>query len=259
YLKNSITILAELDSPEAAEKIINMIQIQKVREHIIKDLFNVIYELVDELREKIDPTLIFSQFYLLNVFSSKVSEEVKDFSLLGGNVSSNLLSRDYNFKLAILSLFNYDFSIFPILDRIYSDLKFNTHKSFAYYVFPSTKQHNEKELSVMQTTLRLFLQPNKISSQIILFNLDFIPYLGKPTIILASDSEDLSNLKSRIQKKLGNNVQVLIDDSFFEGGQTVSNLNNIFMSHHFKVINLILSYEFLNDYNSFRSFIEALS
>jgi len=259
YLKNSISILAELDSPGAAEKIINMIQIQNVRERIIKDLFNVIYVLVDELREKIEPTIIFSQFYLLNVFSSRISNEVKDFSLMGGNVSSNLLSRDYNFKLAILSLFNYDFSIFPILDRIYSDLKFNANKSFAYYVFPSTKQHNEEELSVMQTTLRLFLQPNKISNQIILFNLDFIPYLGKPTIILASDSEDLSNLKSRIQKKLGNKVQVLIDDSFFEGGKTVTNLNNIFMSQRFKIINLILSYEFLNDYNSFKSFIEALS
>jgi hypothetical protein len=138
-------------------------------------------------------------------------------------------------------------------------LKFNTNKSIAYYVFPSTKQHNEEELSIMQTTLRLFLPSNKVTNQIILFNLDFIPYLGKPTIILASDSEDLSNIKSKVQKKLGNNIQVLIDNSFFKGGQTVTNLNNILMSHHIKIINLILSYEFLNDYNSFRGFIEALS
>ncbi|MFW9782050.1 MAG: hypothetical protein ACFFFB_07180 [Candidatus Heimdallarchaeota archaeon] len=259
YLKNAIYILAELNSPKAAEEIINKIKVENVRERVLKDTFDVIYILVEEYREKVEPTPIFSQLYLLNIFSSKIISEVQEFALMGGNISSNLLSQDYNCKLAILSLFSYDFSIFPIIDRIYSDLKFNANKSFAYYIFPSTKHHNEEELSVMQTTLRLFLPPNKVSDQILLFNLDFIPYLGKPTIILASESEDLSSLKAKVQKNLDNNVQVLIDNSLFSGGQTVTNLNSIFMSHYFKIVNLILSYEFLNDYNLFKGFIEAFS
>ncbi|MFX1496714.1 MAG: hypothetical protein ACFFBH_04225 [Promethearchaeota archaeon] len=259
YLKKAIYIIAELDSPKAAEEVISTIKSESVRERMLKDTFDIIYILVDEFRERVEPVPLFSQLYLLNVFSSKISSEVKDFSLMGGNISSNLLSNDYNCKLAILSLFSYDFSIFPIIDRIYTDLKFNGNKSFAYYIFPSTKNHNEEELSIMQSTLRLFLPPNKISNQMILFNLDFIPYLGQPTVILASESEDLANLNAKIQKTFGNNVQTLIDNSFFEGGQTVTNLNNIFMSNNFKIINLILSYEFLNDYNLFKSFIETFS
>lgn len=258
FFKNSICILAELDCPEAVDKIINSIVAQDVREKITKDIFNEIYVLVDELRTKIEPTLIFSQYYLLNVFASKIIKEVSDFSLNGGNVSSNLLSGDYNFKIAFLSLFSYDFGIFPILDRIYSDLKFNSNKSIAYYIYPSIRHHNQDELTIIQNTLRLFVPPNKISNQIYLFNLDFIPYLGKPTIILASDSEDLNQLKSRIVKKLGDKVQVLVDDSFFEGGQIVTNLKNIFMSYNFKLINLILSYEFLNDHDTFKAFIESM-
>ncbi len=256
--KNSICLLAELDCPEAADKVIKSIGTQDVRENITKDLFNEIYVLVDELRTKIEPTLIFSQYYLLNVFASKIINEVTDFSLNGGNVSSNLLSRDFNFNIAFLSLFSYDFGIFPIIDRIYSDLKFNSNKSIAYYIYPSIRHHSQEELNIIQNTLRLFVPPNKISNQIYLFNLDFIPYLGKPTIILAAHSEDLNQLKSRINKKLGSNVQVLIDDSFFEGGQITTNLKNVFMSYNFKIINLILSYEFLNDYNMFKAFVESL-
>lgn len=258
FFKNSICILAELDCPEAADKIIKSISAQDVRENITKDLFNEIYVMVDELRTKIEPTLIFSQYYLLNVFTSKIINEVRDFSLNGGNVSSNLLSTDYNFNIAFLSLFSYDFGIFPIIDRIYSDLKFNSNKSIAYYIYPSIRHHNQEELNIIQNTLRLFIPPNKISNQVYLFNLDFIPYLGKPTIILASDSEELNQLKSKIIKKLGNNVQVLVDDSFFEGGQIVTNLKNIFMSYNFKIINLILSYEFLNDHTTFKAFVESL-
>ncbi len=258
FFKNSICLLAELDCPKAADKIIKSISAQDVREKITKDLFNEIYVLVDELRTKIEPTLIFSQYYLLNVFASKIINEVRDFSLNGGNVSSNLLSRDYNFNIAFLSLFNYDFGIFPIIDRIYSDLKFNSNKSIAYYIYPSIQNHNQEDLNIIQNTLRLFVPSNKITNQVYLFNLDFIPYLGKPTIILAADSEDLNQLKSRIIKKFGSNVQVLIDDSFFEGGQIVANLKNVFTSYNFKIINLILSYEFLNDHTTFKSFIESL-
>ncbi len=257
FFKNSICILAELDCPEAADKIINSIGTQVVRENITKDLFNEIYMMVDELRTKIEPTLIFSQYYLLNVFSSKITNEVRDFSLNGGNVSSNLLLNDYSFNIAFLSLFSYDFGIFPIIDRIYSDLKFNSNKSIAYYIYPSIRHHNQEELTIIQNTLRLFVPPNKISNQVYLFNLDFIPYLGKPTIILASDSEDPNQLKSRIIKKLGHNVQVLVDDSFFKGGQIVTNLKNIYMSYNFKIFNLILSYEFLNDHNTFKAFVES--
>ncbi|MFX0179383.1 MAG: hypothetical protein ACFE78_04285 [Candidatus Hodarchaeota archaeon] len=258
FLKNAICILAELDCPEAADKIINSMGTQVVRESITNDLFDEIYVMVDELRTKIEPTLIFSQYYLLNVFTSKITNEITDFSINGGNVSNNLLSQEYNFNIAFLSLFSYDFGIFPIVDRIYSDLKFNSNKSIAYYIYPSIRHHNQEESTIIQNTLRFFLPPNKISNQVYLFNLDFIPYLGKPTIILASDSEDLNLLKSKIIKKLGNNVQVLVDNSFFKGGQIVTNLKNIYMSYNFKIINLILSYEFLNDHTTFKAFVESL-
>jgi len=44
----------------------------------------------------------------------------------------------------------------------------------------------------------------------------------------------------------------------FEGGKSTEFLKEIFQSPNVQVINLILSYEFINDYNIFKEFIESL-
>ncbi|MHA1391826.1 MAG: hypothetical protein ACTSQT_06245, partial [Promethearchaeota archaeon] len=116
YFKESICILAELDCPETADKLIGDISSKELRENIAKDLFNELYEMVEEKKSKIEPIGQFSQFYILNTYTSKISNEIETFSLVGGNVSNNVLAGNLNFKIALISLFSYDFSIFPLID-----------------------------------------------------------------------------------------------------------------------------------------------
>ncbi|MCJ7649241.1 MAG: hypothetical protein MUP85_11560, partial [Candidatus Lokiarchaeota archaeon] len=149
FFKESIYMLAELDRPESADSIIKGIGEKDVRDKIARDLFDDIYIMVDEIKTKIEPTVIFSQYYILNVLTSKLSKEIKDFSFVGGNVSNNVLMNDFNFNIAFISLFSLDFSIFPFIDRVYTDLKNASHKSFAYYLYPSISNHNEEELQIM--------------------------------------------------------------------------------------------------------------
>jgi hypothetical protein len=214
--------------------------------------------MVKEKKTKVEPIGTFSQFFLLNTYSSKISNEIQNFSLIGGNASSNILMGDYNFNIALLSLFSFDFSIFPIIDRIYSELKYSSDKSIAYYVYPSINNHDQEELVVIQSTLKKFFNPEKISKQVVIFNFDFIPYLGKPTIILASELDETNSIKTKIIKKLGDRVNLIIDDSLFKGGKTVDNLNRIFYGSNFKIVNLVLSYEFINDYDTFKAFIQSI-
>jgi hypothetical protein len=255
-LKDAIELLAELDHPETADSIINGISEKEVKDKLTRDLFDDIYMMVDEIKTKIEPSIIFSQYYTLNVLISQLSKEIKDFSFIGGNVSNNVLLNDYNFNITFISLFSLDFSIFPFMDRVYTDLKTNSRKSFAFYVYPSISNHDEEELQIMQSTLTRFFPVTKMNNPSIVFNLDFIPYLGIPTIILSSQNSQL--ISSKIQNKLADRVKLIVDDDLFEGGQAKEFLKRVFNSNNVAVINLILSYEFINDYNILKAFIEAL-
>jgi len=82
YFKETICILAELDCPEAADKIIGEISSEELRKNVAKDLFNEIYEMVEEKKTEIKPIGQFSQFYMLNTYTSKISNEIQTFSLI---------------------------------------------------------------------------------------------------------------------------------------------------------------------------------
>ncbi len=256
--KDVIILLAEIENPTKAHTIIENLDIPELKEKINKDIFDDIYVMVDEIRTKTESQLVFSQYYVLNILSSAVGNEIRNFSLNGGNVSNNLLLGDFNFTIALVSLFGFDFSIFPIMDRVYNDIKYSLNKSIAYYVFPSKKNYIENELRTLQTSLKQFFNKiNNAPNQVIIFNLDFIPYLGKPTVIV-SDEVGLEAIFHSKVDKIGDSINLIVDDSFFKGGKIVDYLKEIFPINKCKVINLVLSYEFINDYNIFKSFIQSL-
>ena len=259
FFKETICILAELDCPESADRIIGELSSEELRENIARDLFDEIYELVEEKKTKIEPIGQFSQFYILNTYTSKISKDIETFSLIGGNVSNNILAGINNFEIALVSLFSFDFSIFPLIDRVYSELSYNSDKSFAYYLYPSISNHDEEEVRIIQHTLKRFVQPERITNQVRIFNLDFIPYLGKPTVILSSISEEMDSIKSKIIINLKDSVNVIIDNDLFKGGKSVDTLTSIFYGNQFKIVNLVLSYEFINDYNIFKNLIQSLT
>ena len=240
-------------------KVIGEISSEELRENIAKDLFNEIYEMVEEKKTKVEPIGQFSQFYILNSYTSKISNEIETFSFIGGNVSNNVLAGNFNFNTALISLFSYNFSIFPLIDRVYSELAYNSDKSIAYYIYPSISDHDEEEIRIIQRTLKRFIQPERITNQLRIFNLDFIPYLGKPTVILSSISEEMNTIKAKIISKLKDSVNVIIDDDLFKGGKTVDDLTSIYYGNQFKIINLVLSYEFINDYDLFKNLIQSLT
>ena len=89
-------------------------------------------------------------------------------------------------------------------------------------------------------------------------NIDFIPYLGKPTIILSFEDNHLGNLKTKIEKRMNQKADIIVDDSIFKGGESIETLKNVFYGNNFKLANLVLSYEFLNDYDVLKMFIQSL-
>ncbi len=80
--------------------------------------------------------------------------------------------------------------------------------------------------------------------------------MGKPTIILSTQNSQL--ITSKIQDKLADRVKLIVDNDLFEGGKAKEFLDRVFSSNNITIINLILSYEFINDYDILKAFIEAL-
>jgi len=76
YFKETICILAELDCPEAADKVIEGLDSEKLKKTVAKDLFKEIYKMVEEKQTKVEPIGEFSQFFLLNTYTSQISRQV---------------------------------------------------------------------------------------------------------------------------------------------------------------------------------------
>ena len=258
FIRDSIWLTAKVDCPNNADSLIQNIMEDSLRNKISKDLFDEIYEMVDEVKTKLEKKTALSHLYSVNTYVSHITKEIRNFSLIGGNVSTNTLMKNYDFNFALISLFSFNFSILPIIERLYFDITYNTKKSFAYYIFPSISNHDAEELNVIKQTITQFFSPFQISKQMIIFNLDFIPYLGKPTVILASEGSIVQNVKNKLETRMKGEADILIDDDFFKGGDAQITLSSIFQPNNFAVINLILSYEFLNNYDVFKLFIEAL-
>ena len=140
------------------------------------------------------------------------------------------------------------------MERVYTDL----NKAVAYYIYPSIDNHDKKELDAINHTLRQFFSVPNATSHFIVFNLDFIPYLGKPTIIISSEDDINDNLKAKIRNALGDSANLHVDDSLFKGGTTVDNLKQVFTPNKCRIVNLLLSYEFINDYGAFKKLIQSL-
>jgi len=259
-LMDALRSMAEIDCPKNANAIIEGLHVQELKDKIGKELFDLLYEMGDDINTKMELTPIFSQYFLFNTYISNLNNSVKDFSLIGGNVSNNLLTNDFNFNVAFVSLFNFDFQIFPVIDRVYTDLRINLKKSIAYYIYPSIDKHKTSEMKVINDTLNQFLisKMASIPSQLIVFNLDFIPYVGKPTIIIAPEPELVDYFSSRIKKAVGDAANLVFDDSLFKGGKSLDNLKSLFPPNKCRVVNLILSYEFINNYEVLKAFVQSL-
>ena len=68
FYKDAIYAIAEIDSPQAADNIIVGFNLREIKDKVSEEFFDVIYEMVDELRTRMDPSPVYSQYYLFNTF-----------------------------------------------------------------------------------------------------------------------------------------------------------------------------------------------
>ncbi len=251
FVKDIVQLIAEIDNPNTAYSVIDNFKNDNLKKQLLDNLGPILIETREEVRKVEERTVVFSQYLLFNILVSSVSEDIKYFSTLGGNISLNLLSQDHTFKAAFFSLSKLSFSIFPFLERLFFEL----NNQVAFYIFPSANNKSNEETSALNYGINRFINPSRLSPQTRIYNLDFIPYLGSPTVILNAGNE---TLRSRIEKQVKNNINVIIDNNVFEGGASSELLHQLYGRISTPIINIVLSYELMNDFEMLKSLMQAL-
>ncbi len=181
---------------------------------------------------------------------SKVSE-------MGGTVSSNLIDGNMNSVIGIVNLFSFNFPIYPTIEQCYAEINSEKGKSFYYLIIP-LKNADETSYEMVQMIIKNLFVANahQVPHKLYIFNLDFIPYLSKPTIIIEDDPEENVVMQSIIKRIFKNeNVSLIIDDGLFKEGKINTWIKSILPSSKFKLLNLVLTYDFLNNYSMFKKFM----
>jgi hypothetical protein len=255
-MKDVVYSIAEIFAPEKADRVILSIEDQQLKEKLAKDLFDDIYHMVDELRERIEPQSIASYRYRVNI-STHQGENFTKFAAMGGNVSDNILAGQFDFDSLVVSLISQEFSLFPTLDRLYSDIIQQGEKRIGYVIFPSKESLNQEELTILSEVLKKLIASKTHATQMKIYNIDFIPYLGKPTLIIGAEESRGLPLKEKLQNELSS-ININLNTDLFEGGKIIGYLMKIFNQQITRPINLVFSYEFINQYEEFSNCINLL-
>jgi len=228
----------------------------------IHDLvFNHLYELVSVTSVRIGDELIAHVFFLFNSLCTNLNELMLQFVNDGGNASNNLLGNNPNASIAIFNLFRQPFPLFPILERVNTELAYIQKKNFYYFMYPLKEYLSEREISMLTHVIQRFWgkQGKSSQGQMFVFNVDFIPQQTKPTIILGSDEEVNLAIQSAIKRAFGTKAELTIDEGLFKGGKTYEFLTDLLPPPRFKIINFVLTYDFLTNIELFKSFILAFA
>jgi hypothetical protein len=249
-----VIILALIHNPKQAVDIIETFP-PNIKAAVKKQILKYFWNEIEEEKVRIEEVPISSLYYGFNVMA-KPTPIITKISELGGTVSSNLIEGNMNSVIGIVNLFSFNFPIYPTIEQCYAEIKDEKGKSFYYLIIP-LKNAEKSSYETVQTIIRnLFVDhSNQVSHRMYIFNLDFIPYLSKPTIIVEDDPEENIVMQSIIKRVFKKDVSLIIDDGLFKGGKIKTWIKSILPSSKFKLLNIVLTYDFLNNYALFKKFM----
>lgn len=205
---------------------------------------------------------IFSTPIYLNAIDKESTKILKEFAKKG---DSNILSSEMGLPLCICYFYSEDQSskwkIRPALIRNLCIRMKEKFGKFSYYLsYPLSKEFDEKEIPIIQEAVQTFVLPQASrSSQMLMLNLDIIPALEKPSIILGFEKSGIyETIKNKLINVFGNSVDILFDDSIFSGGLLYNYLVKWAGPSETRVINIVLSNNFISNMGLFQTLLESL-
>ena len=147
-----------------------------------------------------------------------------------------------------------------ILRQVNKFIDLSLGKTFLYINYP-IKCFSDKEQGIIKEAINKFLPKLSTDKTIIVFNLEFVPRLGKPSIILGKDDSitEVQELYSLLRSKLNEEYLVRLDGKIISGGNILEKIKELCAPFSAKVINLALSGEFQDSIDYFINFMKVLN
>ncbi|GAB4322788.1 MAG: hypothetical protein Kow0069_27670 [Promethearchaeota archaeon] len=259
-LADTVTTLAKYASPAEAHAALQRVG-HPLREQLTDAVFDQVYRWEEIKATRLEDERVVEVHYAFSALVEGVTDPLRRFSELSGNVSPNLLAGKPTSVVSFLFPFRHSYSVLPVLDRVYNELFYQEGKEYSYLYFPSNDLNDGEEASVLVSALQAFFvrKAEAFPGVHTVFLADFIPDLIKPTVIVGSDAEVNEAIRSAVSKCLGDAVELIIDDGLFSGGKIHDLARSTLKPPNFKLVNLALTYAFLRDPNLLRGFISCFT
>ena len=128
-------------------------------------------------------------------------------------------------------------------------------KNFLYLNYAISSEFNAKEQKIIKQGIDKFLPKLDQSKKLLIFNLDFLPKMLRPTIVLGASPRS-NALREKFISIFNSNVEVHIDNDVFVGGNLHEILTTFTQQYNPDIINLALSAEFQEQPELFIKFID---
>ena len=215
--------------------------------------------IVEKIKEFIEEE-IFSTSIYLNALDKNSSAVLKRFAQKG---DSNILT-GAGLPLCLCYFYsesqNSKWKLHPALIR---NLCFRMKEKFgkvSYYISYPLSKNIQQEIQILQEAIQTFILPYSTSSKsMLLLNLDIIPELEKPSIIIGYEKTGIyETVKNHLTDVFKDTIDIYFDDCIFSGGLLYDYLVNWTGSSQIRVLNIILSNNFITNRELFQNFIKSL-
>lgn len=218
-------------------------------------------EYVEKIKKIIEQESFTTSIYL-NAIDKESSAFLKKFAKKG---DSNILSSGAGLPFCISYFYSEKndtkWKIRPALIR---DLCVRMKEKFGkvsfYLSYPLSSDFDENELLIIKEAIKTFVLPYSSSSKpLFVLNLDIIPELEKPSIIIGYEKSGIyESVRNLLIKKFGNRTDIFYDDCVFSGGLLYDNLVDWAGSSKARILNIVLSNNFMSDIKLFEELLESL-
>jgi hypothetical protein len=219
-------------------------------------------KIVEKIKEIVEDQ-IYSTYIYLNALDKESSTQLKQFAKKG---DSNILTSEMGLPLCICYFYSENqmskWKIRPALIRDICIRMKEKFGKFSYYIsYPLPQQFDEEEIPIIQEAIRTFVLPHSSSSNpMLILNLDIIPELEKPSIIIGYEKNGIyEHVRSLLTDIFGNSIDIFIDDCVFSGGLLYNQLTNWTGPSQARVLNMVLSNNFISNISLFQNLLESLA
>ncbi len=260
-IKTCMIFLAYLTEPQSVYDIIEEFDSKDEKSLLIEQLQEYLKVKVQTKKIKMESQEINTLHYTFPAISKNITPAIKYLVELQGNISSNLIEGKTTSNIMLISPYKFDFPIYLNIQRVYVELLQETQKTFGFLLFPSKENFNEEELNHYNNVLKNYIknQSKQHPSPFVVVNLDLIPYFSKPTIFLGDNGDPLvKDIYSKLKENFNDEINLMINNTFFSKGKSFIYLQNVLKEPNFRICNIILTYNFLNDIRLLKTFFKAI-